>query len=365
MNNSTELTATIIGGGIVGLSTALALKSKHPDWEIAVLEKAPYLADHSTGRNSGVLHSGIYYETNSLKHLLCIDGLNRWRSIIERYQLPHHWCGKFIFAHTDHDVDVLGSLLNKAKANGVPAHLASRNELISCQNDVNAVAALRIESTGIVDVSAAMQAMRDDFENRGGIIQTSTEALSIEHFCERFRIHTKNFSIDTIFLINTAGLWAPQIRELLSLKNMRSKWVKGHYLKTTQKLGYKTLYYPVPPKDLKGLGVHSTIDCQGDVKFGPDTLDVSQVNYNLEPANLDIMKESIRRNFKNVDCERLFPDYAGIRSKIEVNGDLYKDFWIKGPKDLGIEGYVEACGIESPGVTGSPAIAEYISNLIS
>lgn len=356
-----QVYATVIGGGIVGMLTALELKKSFPDEDIALLEKAPYLADHSTGRNSGVLHSGLYYETGSLKHRLCLAGLAAWKPLITKFSIPHRWCGKVIFAHEPNEVSRLEELEKRAFTNGVPAHRANSNELKSAQTHVRAVDALVIESTGIIDICAAMAILRKEFESLGGIIQTSTTVTGLKQEKVGFTVLTSDFCIETKELINAAGLWAPEVRKMLGLTNMTSRWVKGHYLKTSQKLDYQTLYYPVPPADLKGLGVHSTIDCQGDVKFGPDTLDVTEVDYKLETQNLELMRASVKERFIGVDAERLMPDYAGIRSKIEVDGTLHKDFWIKTP----LPGYVEACGIESPGVTSAPAIAQMLCDLLA
>jgi len=359
-----QVHTVVIGGGIIGLTTALELKRRFKTEEITLLEQAPFLADHSTGRNSGVLHSGLYYDHGSLKHRLCMEGLEYWRELIKRYNLPHRWCGKFVFAHKQDELSSLVILEDRAKANGVPFHRATQNELAVIRKNVNAIDAIFIESTGILDAAAAVAAIKNDFESLGGMIQTSTPALKIQKHNADFLIETPDFSILTKQLINAAGLWAPELRTQLGLKNMTSYWVKGHYLKSSQKLDHATLYYPVPPADLKGLGVHSTIDCQGDVKFGPDTLDVSEIDYNLSPDNLSAMRASIEERFVDVDIMRLKPDYAGIRSKIKVDGKLHKDFWIKGSAELGIPGYTEACGIESPGLTSAPAIAQMLCELL-
>lgn len=356
-----QVHATVIGGGIVGMLTALELKKRFPTEDVTLLEKAPYLADHSTGRNSGVLHSGLYYETGSLKHQLCIDGLAAWKPLITKLSIPHRWCGKVIFAHDSGELAMLDELEKRAQINGVPAHRASSLELKSAQEHVMAVDALMIESTGIIDICAAMAILRTELENLGGIIQTSTVVTGLQKEKLGFTVFTADFDIDTKLLVNAAGLWAPEIRGMLGFNNMTSRWVKGHYLKTSQKLNHDTLYYPVPPSDLKGLGVHSTIDCQGDVKFGPDTLDVSEIDYKLETQNLEMMRDSVRERFVGVDTARLMPDYAGIRSKIEVDGKLHKDFWIKSP----LSGYAEACGIESPGMTSAPAIAKTLCDLLN
>ena len=353
-----QIDVTVIGGGIIGLTAALEIKRANLNLEVAVLEKMPFLADHASGRNSGVLHSGLYYDTHSLKHQLCIEGLELWNRRLTRGDIPHRFCQKTIFAHTQDEAPRLEELALKSKQNGVPFHFASHSELSELQKNVNAVQAIIVESTGIIDTAAAMLQLRREFEELGGIVQVNTNVQHIERQSNNFFIKTQNFNIESTQLINAAGLWAPEMRKFLDLTDLNSKWVKGHYLKTSQKLNYQTLYYPVPPADLKGLGVHSTIDCQGDVKFGPDTLDVDEINYELSDKHLSDMRKSVLERFVSVDVSRLQPDYAGIRSKILHNGVLHKDFWIKGPNDLAIPGYVEACGIESPGVTASLAIAK-------
>ncbi len=359
MGQPVEVDAVIIGGGIVGLLTALEAKRRHRAWEAVLLEQAPFLADHSTGRNSGVLHSGLYYPTGSLKHRLCMEGLDEWRHLLLAHALPHRFCGKVVFAHDETERPRLDELQNKARANGVPVRRASSAELGKAQAHVNAVDALVVASTGIVDVSSAMAFFRHEFEKLGGIVLTGTPATATRDGGV-FHVNTADTSIVAPRLVNAAGLWAPEFRTQLGLKGMASRWVKGHYLRTSQKLGHETLYYPIPPPDLKGLGVHSTIDCQGDVKFGPDTLDVDAIDYRLEPQDLDGMRSSILRCFKGVDPARLFPDYAGIRSKIVVEGKLHTDFWLENP----LPGYAEACGIESPGMTAAPAIARRLLDML-
>ena len=138
--------------------------------------------------------------------------------------------------------------------------------------------------------------------------------------------------------------------------------MKGYYLKYLGKIDCSSLIYPVPHKDLKGLGIHTSFDSDGSIRFGPNTFEVGQVSYDMENEGIkEEMKKSILKKYKNIDEEKLCLDYAGIRSKIKRNGQYYSDFWIKGPKEIKIPGYFELCGIESPGFTGSPAIAKYLA----
>lgn len=362
MSEVVQVDATIVGGGIVGLFTALKLKESRPALEVLLVEKEMYLGDHSTGRNSGVLHSGLYYDTGSVKHTLCLEGLAEWYSLEE---IPKRNCGKLIFASSPEEVIELERLKLQAQANGVKFEELSRDRRSDFEKIVHVREGIFIPSTGILDVSMALKKISQRFEELGGIIQLQTPVQKIQKETSRFVVHTPQFSVETDLLINCAGLWAPRLRRDLGLTDLESVLVKGHYLRSSQKLDYQTLLYPTPLKNLKGLGTHSTIDIEGNVKFGPDTFDVTEINYSMEMQSLEQMKAEISRRFRDVDLERLGPDYCGIRSKINHKGILHKDFWIKGPIELGIPGYAEACGIESPGVTSAPAISQMLIKSLS
>ena len=357
MSEVVQVDATIVGGGIVGLFTALKLKEFRPALEVLLVEKEMYLGDHSTGRNSGVLHSGLYYETGSLKHTLCLEGLAEWYSLKE---IPKKNCGKLIFASSPEEVIELERLKLQAQANGVKFEELSYDRRSDFEKIVHIREGIFIPSTGILDVSMALKKLSQRFEELGGIIQLQTPVERIERESKGFTLETPDFNVKTQLLINCAGLWATKLRIQLGLSDLQSVYVKGHYLKSSQKLNYQTLLYPTPLKNLKGLGTHSTIDIEGNVKFGPDTFDVNEINYHMELQSLETMKTDISRRFKGIDLDRLGPEYCGIRSKINYKGILHKDFWIKGPIELGIPGYAEACGIESPGVTSAPSISKKI-----
>jgi L-2-hydroxyglutarate oxidase LhgO len=352
-----EIDATIIGGGIVGLLTAYELKKKYPSWEIAVLESAPFLGDHSTGRNSGVLHAGLYYQTNSNKHLLCMEGIKLWKhNLCPQLGIDFKECGKVLFAQNGDEQSGLEEIWNKAHQNGV-AGLAwlSEQELRNMNQFVGAKSAFSSIETGILDVTGALKKLANAFENLGGMISKNCNVTHLEKL-NNFKTTTNLFEISSDIVINAAGFSGPTLREKIGLTGLRSSLVKGNYISTSQKLEYPHLFYPVPPKDLKGLGVHSTLDMDGKIKFGPNTEDVSVVDYSDTQLALKSMTPEIMKTFKGIDEAKLYWDYAGIRSKLinTETGKLETDFWIKSP----ISGYIECLGIESPGLTSAPAIVK-------
>lgn len=354
-----EIDATIIGGGIIGLLTAYELKKKFPSWEIALLERAPFLGDHSTGRNSGVLHAGLYYPTNSNKHLLCTEGIQLWKqNLCPQLGIDFKEYGKVLFAKNENEISGLEDLWSKAHLNGVLGLTwLSENKLKDVNQFVGAKTAFLSPQTGILDVTGALKKIANAFESLGGMISKSCEVTHLEK-SNKFKTTTNLFEISSDIVINAAGFSGPALREKIGLNGLRSSLVKGNYISTSQKIEHPHLFYPVPPKDLKGLGVHSTLDMDGKIKFGPNTEDISVVDYSDTQIALKSMTPEIMKTFKGIDETKLYWDYAGIRSKLinTETGKLESDFWIKSP----IPGYIECLGIESPGLTSAPAIVKKI-----
>lgn len=362
MRDTISIDLTIIGGGIVGLTLAYTLKDKFPDCEIALFDKELYPGEHSSGRNSGVLHAGLYYPNQSLKHLLCLEGNHLWDQLASDLSIGIRRCGKFIFSTSKNEESDLEDLFNRAKKNNVQIEWATEKQIFELRKNVNAENAIYSPFTGILDVSDALYKLKYNLESRNVHVFFSSEIQSIETHDNGYKLKLNDFDLKTSHVFNCAGLGAVSIREKLGLTDIENYLVKGNYLSTTQQLNYETLYYPIPPKDLKGLGVHSTIDLQGKIKFGPNTEEIETVDYRPPQASLVEMKEQVTACFKDVDSGKLYWDYAGIRSKIrnKLTRQIYTDFKIDSP----LKNYIECLGIESPGVTASPAIAKRIAALL-
>ena len=353
-----KIDLAVIGGGIVGIQIAYQALLRHPDWQVVLFEKERYLGEHSTGRNSGVMHAGLYYENGSLKHRLCLEGRLWWQEFTAKNSLPYNECGKYIVAQNFSDLESLDQLFQKAKLNSVPNIRRARSEEVNALKEkVFCEAALFSPHTGILDVAEALNFLKDKFEALGGIILPFNPIINIEKVSHHFEIETVTEKIQSQVVINSAGLRAIELRSKLGLNDLKNYWVKGNYLKTSQKNEFKTLIYPVPHTDLKGLGIHLTFDFLDQMKFGPNTEEIQEINYSQSDSTLHSMRSAVESLFKSIDLSKLHLDYAGIRSKILFEDKPYKDFWIQSP----IPGYIECCGIESPGVTASPAIARYIT----
>lgn len=359
-----KLDAAIVGGGILGLMLAWELANKYPHWEIAIFEKEKFLAEHTTGRNSGVLHAGLYYPQNSLKHLLCLEGNELWIKLAQDYQLPVRQTGKYIVASRPQEESLLESLFLKAQNNGVQARWSSAQELAQLSSSLHIQSAFFTPTSGIINVSQLISFLNDELFKKQVPVLKETEVSKVRKQQGRIHFQAGEDQINSSLFFNCAGLWATELRQQLGLHDLAPFWVKGNYLKYNGTLPFKNLIYPIPPQDGQGLGVHLTFDWDGINRFGPNTESVSEINYHVNHSWVEEMSPSIHQLFKGIDSTKLSVDYAGIRPKIKANGTLYTDFWIKSGKDLGIEGYYECCGIESPGLTAAPAIVKKILNTL-
>lgn len=365
MRESVEVDHCIIGGGVVGLFTALFLREKFPESTICLLERNIFLGESSSSRNSGVLHSGIYYPKGSLKHLLCLEGLKFWKTSALFSDTSVKTTGKYIFATDKNEEESMHELFEKGLGNNVDGlRIASRKELNEISSFVNCSAALFSPSSGLVNVPEALKVLERVLLSRDVIIMKSHDLLDIKRKKSSYIVECADYDIDSKHLFNCAGLGSVRVREKLGLNDLSDYYVKGCYLGTSQKISHPCLLYPIPPKNLKGLGVHSTINWDGSIKFGPNTREIEEVSYSLENEDLEEMKSNVVGMFKGVARDRLYGDYSGIRAKILENGQLHTDFWIKSGLGQGLPNYFESCGIESPGLTASPAIAKKLVSLL-
>lgn len=363
--SSVEVPFTIIGGGVLGLWMAKTLRYAGIKEDILLLEKSLFLGDETTGRNSGVLHSGIYYPKNSNKHLLCLRGNKLWQEYCKSDSTLLLKTGKYIIASKSEEMNSLEDIFNHGQECEVPdLRRCSKKEILELSDNIQIVGGIFSPSAGILNVPNLVKKLETECLNSGVLIfknshvrdiksslRNSSLELEVDQYGENIKIESKN-------VFNLAGHGGIDLRRKLGLQDIESYLVKGSYLKTSQKFPFSSLVYPIPPKNLKGLGIHITFDFEGNFRFGPNTLEVEKVQYDIPSDTKQKMLPAIQELFKKVEAEKLSEDYCGIRPKIKKEGKLHFDFSLSGPKQLQIPGYFEACGIESPGLTAAPAICE-------
>jgi L-2-hydroxyglutarate oxidase LhgO len=365
MKETTHFENVIAGAGILGLLIAYELLKKTSPDNIIILEKEAFVGEHSSSRNSGVLHAGIYYETGSLKHLMCIEGRELWNQLAHDFEINVNKCGKYLIAVDENEEAELAALCARGTKNGVLLQEVNEGQLVELKGVITYKKVIYSPNTAVIDLAQAIKKLENYLERSGVIILKSNAIEKIEiQNNKQFLITTNQNSVLADKFINTAGLGAVAIRKMLGLVDVEASFVKGNYLKLNSKFYNQKLLYPVPEKNLKGLGVHTTFDIDGNVRFGPNTEDIREVDYRMNDDVIEQMYPSIKKVFPSVVKESLSLDYCGVRSKIIKNGISISDFYIGNKNIHGINNYHEALGIESPGFTSSPAIAkEIVQNL--
>lgn len=355
-----DIQSVIVGAGVVGLAIARTL-SKH-GLEVLVLEQHAHIGFEVSSRNSEVIHAGIYYPKDSLKANLCLRGKNLLYDFCQHYHVPHQKIGKLIIAHGIAGQHQLAKLQANAKACGLhDLQLLDAAQARAIEPQVQCDAALYSPSTGIIDSHSLMLSLQGLSEQDGAQIVLNTPVSALRRHPDSgfiVDIQDQDYQLHCQYLINAAGIHAPQLGTALTPTPIVQKYCKGHYFSYQGANPFNHLIYPLP--DNEGLGVHSCQDLAGQLRFGPDVQWVDEINYDPDPARRTLFYETIRKYWPDIEKERLQPDFCGIRPKVAGPGEPAADFQILGPKNHQIPGLVQLYGIESPGLTACLAIGEYV-----
>jgi L-2-hydroxyglutarate oxidase LhgO len=372
-----QVDCVVVGAGVIGLAIAreMALQGR----ETILLERESAFGTVSSARNSEVIHAGIYYPKDSLKAKLCVQG-NR---MLYEYCRTHHVAtqayGKLIVAADESQLNDLQAILYKAQNNGVPQiSLMDGDKAKALEPNLQCVAAILSSTTGIVDSHAYMLSLLGGFEDAGGMVAYQSPLMSAKPIGEQaaggYELTiggADGMQIQTQLLINCAGMSAPAVAQKIEgLKHNqipKAYFAKGNYFSLSGKSPFKHLIYPIPEPG--GLGVHLTLDMAGQAKFGPDVewLDIdteAQIDYTVDAKRGEGFYSAVRRYWPSLKEGSLQPDYSGVRAKIVPPNAPPGDFEFNGPQDHGLQGLYNLYGFESPGLTSSLAIAQYLEGQI-
>jgi len=266
----------IIGGGILGVATALELSLRFPRYKILILEKEPGLAAHQTGHNSGVIHSGIYYKPGSLKAKNCVIGSNALIKFCDQNEIPYQLCGKVIIATKPGELSALEELHRRGKANGVAGlELIGPERLQELEPHASGIKALYSPHTGIVDYVQVTKGYAHHVQNSGGEISHNTRVLNIKQNRDTIQLETTAGDVMTSYLINCAGLQADLIANKLGVSSdVRIIPFRGEYYMISPQYNHLVngLIYPVPDPSFPFLGVHYTRTIYGEIEAGPNAV---------------------------------------------------------------------------------------------
>ena len=369
-----DVDITIIGAGVVGLAIASRLSEKYNN--IFVLERNNKFGQEASSRNSEVIHSGIYYPRNSLKAQLCVKGNKLLYSLCEKENIPIRKCGKLIVATNEKEIEELNILYENAKNNGVNnLQFLDSEEIAKKEPHIFGIKALFSPSTGIIDTHSLMKYFETNSKDKQVDFAYQSNVISIDKINNGYRVFIKDslkkdFSFTCSTIINCAGLESDKISKMVGIDNESYKihFCKGEYfsIRPPKNRLVSRLVYPVPNENLDGLGIHATIDMGGGLKLGPNVvyLDKNEYDYKVDDSHQEEFFNSAKSYLPFLEKEDLQVEMAGIRSKIQTQGDTTKDFIINNEKDNGFPNFINLIGIESPGLTASMAIAEYVEELI-
>jgi L-2-hydroxyglutarate oxidase LhgO len=364
----------IVGAGVVGCAIARALSGRWSD--IFVLEALPKIGMATSTRNSGVIHSGIYYPPGSLKASLCVRGNQLTYEFCATHGVPHRNCGKLVVASSAEEVADLTALMRNGRANGVEGlRLIERDEIREHEPHVLATHALLVPSTGIVSAEDLVKAYARIATDRGASIVTNAKVDRIEPLPDGVRVHSAAGEIETRCLINSAGLFADEIAGMLGSKMAKHKIypVRGEYceLVRARQDWVRGLVYPVPHHLRMSLGVHLVKTVWGNVLLGPTAHYIDDKNdYERNREPVEDFAEAARQLLPELTLADLVQSYTGIRPKLapppgaaggSASANAMTDFIIL--RDPELPHVVQLIGIESPGLTSAPAIAEIVEKM--
>jgi (S)-2-hydroxyglutarate dehydrogenase len=394
----TSVDVAIIGGGILGLAIGSELVRRKPSLELVVIEKESRIASHQTGRNSGVIHSGIYYRPGSIKARLGRQGCESMTAFCMRESIPHEICGKVIAAVDEEELERLRELSERALENGVEARLLSASEAREIEPELSCAGALHVPSTGIVNYTAVAQRLRETIEASGSRVLLDSRAGAMSRSDRGRLVAAGEHEIDARLLVNAAGLHSDRVaRRDGADPGSRIVPFRGEYYELLPRARHlvRGMIYPVPDPRFPFLGVHLTRGIDGSVHAGPNAvlafaregyrwIDVSPrdlletLSYrgfwkfaagNLSVGTAEILRSLSRRGFAEslqrmvpaVREEDLTPAPSGVRAQaLGHDGSLIDDFLL-----VEQDGALHVCNAPSPAATASLEIAREIADRLA
>jgi len=387
----------IVGGGIVGLATAMRLSQMMPSAKITVIEKESTWAYHQTGNNSGVIHSGIYYKPGSFKAKFSRAGCQSMVDFCRQHDIPYDVCGKVIVATEEKELPLLENLFQRGLQNEIPVARIVPEQVKEIEPHVDCIAAVKVDSTGIVNYKAVCQKYIEVIQDYDNDLLLNTKVLGISLEPQSVVLETNKGAIKAKFLINCAGLFSDRVAQMAKLKpSAKIVPFRGEYYELVPEKRHlvNTLIYPVPNPSFPFLGVHFTKMIDGSVHAGPNAvLSLKREGYKKTDFDLrdfaevmaypgfwklaskhadEGMREvvrsfskaafvkSLQRLIPEVRSEDVIPTHAGVRAQaLMSNGSLVDDFLI-----VNGERSIHVLNAPSPAATSSLEIGKEVASQV-
>jgi L-2-hydroxyglutarate oxidase LhgO len=368
-----DVDVLVIGAGVVGLACAARLAVRGDS--VLIIERNANPGEETSSRNSGVIHAGLYYPADSLKSRLCTRGRRQLYARAARDRIPHRKIGKLLVATAPEEEARLHDLRQRAEQNQVPGlRWVDARELRDMEPNLRASLALFSPESGIVDAHGLLASYRAEALGHGAELCVRTRVCGIERVGDVYRVeteHCQSLERETVLarsIVNAAGLHATELAALAGLPVRQLGYIqqlcKGDYFQLSARVARMVshLIYPLPVQ--AGLGVHLTFDMGGQLRAGPDTEYIPAIDYRVDPDKAAGFCAAVSRYLPGVQPADFAPDYAGLRPKLQGPGEPFRDFVIEDAAPHGLPRFVNLLGIESPGLTASEAIGEYVLGLL-
>lgn len=383
----------IIGGGILGLSTAMQLIQTYPDKKMLLVEKEDGLARHQTGHNSGVIHAGVYYTPGSLKARFCLEGNHATKTFCDAHDIAYDECGKLLVATNDLELQRMQALWERTEANGLERYWLTAEELHAREPNITGVGGIFVPSSGIVDYAEVATAMGREFEAAGGEIRYDTSVTGLSERTHEVVVSTSQGDFSTRFMVSCSGLMADRVVRMLGIEpDFTICPFRGEYYRLPEQHNHivNHLIYPIPDPSMPFLGVHLTRMIDGSVTVGPNAVlawkregyrktDVSLsdtlamlrhsgirqvLKDNLRPGLIELKNslykkgylQQVRKYCPSLTLADLEPYPAGVRAQAVSNdGKLIDDFlFVNTPRTVNV------CNAPSPAATSAIPIGAHI-----
>lgn len=363
---------TIIGAGVVGLAIARTLSES--DKTVLLIEKNERFGVETSSRNSEVIHSGIYYPRESLKTRLCLKGNAELYELCAHKNIPCIRSGKIIIARNKDEEQPLEELYAQGKNNGVKElSMLTRKEVNRLEPLVSVYCGLLVPSTGVIDSELLMRYLFTASDEQGSISLFNSTVTQINYagpHSFRVTITPNNEVFESRWVINSAGLHADIVASLVGIdidkEEYRLRYSKGEYysLKRDDEYAFSRLIYPLPESAVKSLGIHLCFNTKKKIRFGPNRYSVEKIDYTMDESHKNEFISSINTYLPSINKDDLYMDTCGIRPQRKTKNGSCEDFVINEESAKGFPGMINLIGIESPGLTAAPAIAEYVADII-
>jgi L-2-hydroxyglutarate oxidase LhgO len=353
----------VIGAGVVGLASTLALARR--GHAVCVIDRHARPGQETSTHNSGVIHAGLYHPPDSLKTRLCHEGRERLYSFCREHDVPHVKRGKLIVAGAGEE-SALADLQRNAEVNGVRLQSLDRTAIRQREPHVSATAALWSAETGWIEAETYVRALAAQIEQRGGVLLPGTAVLGIEPEGDGLSVVTSQERISAAAVVNAAGLFADEVSQLAGGDSFVVYPCRGEYAQLAPRARglVRGLVYPVPHQSGHGLGVHLTKTMAGEVWIGPTIRYQSdKTDYERDRLAVEDFLEPTRRLLPEITLDDLRAGSSGIRAKLHPPSEKFADFLIS--RDSRVPALIHAAGIDSPGLTASLAIGEYVANVLN